>query len=123
MESGYPNLYARIVTNTAEPEDEQDCWLWLRHTDRWGYGRLNVYVPGLKKRVKMMAHIVAFLSVHSEPESVDELALQYQSFVHSGLEVDHLCVQPGCCNPNHHEAVTASENCKRRNRVHPDYAR
>jgi hypothetical protein len=30
-----------------------------------------------------------------------------------GLEIDHLCRVPSCCNPEHLEAVTHAENMRR----------
>lgn len=30
------------------------------------------------------------------------------------VEVDHLCFNPSCCNPDHLEAVTPQENKRRR---------
>lgn len=30
-----------------------------------------------------------------------------------GLEIDHLCNKPTCCNPDHLEAVTRAENERR----------
>lgn len=33
--------------------------------------------------------------------------------VPDGLELDHLCRQRACCNPEHLEAVTKSENIRR----------
>jgi hypothetical protein len=43
-----------------------------------------------------------------------------------GMEVDHLCFNPGCCNPAHLEAVTPAENKRRslaRRGVDPDTGR
>lgn len=33
--------------------------------------------------------------------------------VEKSLDLDHLCRNRGCCNPDHLEAVSRSENCKR----------
>lgn len=33
--------------------------------------------------------------------------------VPEGLEIDHLCKNRGCCNPDHLEAVTHQENVRR----------
>lgn len=113
--SPYPDLYHRLVANTAEPENAQACWCWTAKRDRWGYGRLNVYVPGLGGVATLMAHISLWVWMETSPVSVDEFYLYYQEFVASGLELDHLCVTPNCVYPGHHEAVTASVNCQRRN--------
>jgi hypothetical protein len=37
-----------------------------------------------------------------------------------GMTLDHLCVNPPCCNPEHLEEVTHAENLKRGWRRHPE---
>lgn len=65
-----------------------DCWLWLGST-RDGYGTIKV-----DGRVQ---------SVHR---------LVYGP-IPDGLEIDHLCRRPSCCNPRHLEAVTSQVNTLR----------
>ena len=110
----YPDLFTRLVSNTHEPENAQACWLWARKKDRSGYGRLNLYVPGLKARVILQAHVLAYVVHEGRPEDADEAWLMYQDFVASGLEIDHLCRMPACLYADHHEPVTPAENCRRR---------
>ena len=112
--SPYPTLFTRLVANTEEPENERACWVWTGKRDRWWYGRLNVYVPGLAKVVTVMAHIAAWVTHAVAPLDADEFYLAYQEFVTSGLELDHLCEMPACIFIDHLEPVTPSENCKRR---------
>lgn len=72
------------------------CWTWQLATDHKGYGRL-------KRGGRMQfAHTYYWEQVHGP--------------VPVGLELDHLCVNPPCCNPAHLEAVTPTEN-KRRSRA------
>lgn len=111
----YPNLWARLMANISEPENEQACWLWTAKRDRWWYGRLNVYVPGLQSTSTIMAHIAAWVCMHAEVRNADDVHLAYREFIASGLELDHVCGMPCCINPDHLEPVTPSENCKRRN--------
>jgi hypothetical protein len=111
----YPNLYARLIANTGEPEWGGGCWPWLSYCDRWGYGRLNVYVPGLARKRTLMAHLLLYVCVHASPQSVDEAYLAYLELTYSGLELDHLCVVPNCINVDHHEAVTHQVNVTRAN--------
>ena len=40
-----------------------------------------------------------------------------------GLEIDHLCKNPPCCNPDHLEPVTRSENIRRGTQWHHIVAR
>lgn len=111
----YAGLWERLVANTSEPENDQACWLWTGKRDRLWYGRLNVYVPGLQATVTVMAHVATYITHAAAPQNADEFWLAYLELQRSGLEVDHLCVNPQCVSVDHLEAVTPSENCQRRN--------
>lgn len=69
----------------VENSNKSDCWNWLGHKDKLGYGRLNVFFGDNQKPI--LAHRIA-------------LAL-------SGIDVPqhkcvlHECDNPSCCNPNH----------------------
>jgi len=66
------------------------CELWTGRLDRDGYGF----------RGKSRAHIVAWVEVNGP--------------VPAGLELEHTCRRRACCAPWHLEAVTRSENEKRK---------
>lgn len=70
------------------------CWAWKGAHDRRGYGVAWVS-PGQRR----MAHRVAY-ELTSGP-------------VPAGLELDHLCRNPGCVRPDHLEPVTHWENLMR----------
>lgn len=73
--------------------DENGCWNWTRYIDSAGYGRITVNMRVIR------AHI-----------------LSYRVFVGdipNGLELDHLCRNRKCCNPDHLEAVTRKVNLLR----------
>lgn len=108
----YPDLYHRLLANTHEPAGDQACWLWSAQCDRWGYGRLNLYVDG--GYTKLQAHIALWVWIEAQPASIEEFYTAYLICTASGLELDHDCVEPGCCNPNHLELVTQLENTRRR---------
>jgi hypothetical protein len=111
----YCSPYARLVANVTE---SAGCWIGNDPRCRFGYQRLNFYVPGLAKAVKLTAHIATWLLVEAEAEgagivTADELYLAYAEFRASGLELDHTCVEPSCRNPIHLEPVTHTENMQR----------
>lgn len=77
--------------------DENGCWLRTIYPNRNGYTRLMYSYKGV--RYDMVAHRYSY-SVFVGP-------------IPAGLLVDHLCRVRNCCNPDHLEAVTHSENTKR----------
>lgn len=70
-----------------------DCWEWTGGHHDHGYGAF--YLNGHK----INAHRAAYqFTVGPIPD---------------GLELDHLCVNPPCVNPDHLEPVTHAENLRR----------
>jgi hypothetical protein len=110
----YPNLYQRLLANTEEPEHDSGCWPWLGKRDRGHYPRVNVWVPGLQRRVTLQAHIALWVWLQAERESIDEFYLQYRTLTDSGLQLDHLCVTATCVCPDHVDLCTPVENIRRR---------
>lgn len=81
------------VWSKVQRRDPDHCWEWTGGHQNHGYGQVTQH--GIK------------LYVHR---------LMYERFVGPippGLELDHLCRNPGCCNPRHLEAVTHAVNMKR----------
>lgn len=69
------------------------CWEWTASRDAGGYGRVKAYGS------MRVAHRVLYeLLIGQVPE---------------GLQLDHLCRNRGCVNPEHLEPVTRKENVNR----------
>jgi hypothetical protein len=110
--SPYSSPYARLVANVTE---HNGCWCGTDRTAcRFGYQQINWWVPGLGRRVKLMAHLCTWLWIEAGCTTVDELYLAYCELRASGLQLDHECVETSCRNPDHLEAVTQAVNIQRR---------
>lgn len=71
------------------------CWQWVGASDKYG---------SFKLRKTMGAHRAAYLL--------------FKGPIPRNLEIDHLCRNRLCVNPNHLEAVTRRQNLKRAKRTH-----
>ena len=72
------------------------CWLWMGSRTSNGYGRIKPEGGG---STNLVAHRFSFSLVHGEipPE----------------MDLDHLCRNPPCVNPDHLEVVTTQMNLLR----------
>ena len=71
----------------------ENCWQWIGTVNAQGYGH---FWGGDKPR---SAHRWAYE--------------HFRGPIPEGLEIDHLCRNPGCVNPEHLEPVTPKENMRR----------
>jgi hypothetical protein len=69
------------------------CIVWTGAVDKLGYGRI-----GMQGKSKL-AHRISYQ--------------HYVGEIPVGLELDHLCRNPSCINPNHLEPVTRKVNTDR----------
>jgi hypothetical protein len=100
---------AAVSTTTA-------CWSILKARNDKGYVRLyNADKYDLDdqsdKRYGITAHKLALLLHRRESGESTELPL--------GAQIDHVCRNTACCNPNHLEVVTNSRNDELKRLAHP----
>ena len=70
-----------------------DCWEWTGYRDRDGYGTVSY------RDTKWLVHRIVWEALVGP--------------IPDGLEVDHLCRNRSCCNPDHLEPVSCKENIRR----------
>lgn len=83
------SIIARCVVN------DDGCWLWPQAQSQGGYGRCSV------AGVAYYVHRYVYE--------------QLRGPIPDRLQLDHLCRQPACANPDHLEPVTCRENLLRGN--------
>lgn len=69
------------------------CWVWQHYKDRKGYGVIKRKGKGYRAH----RHIYE----------------QHRGKIPEGLQLDHLCRNTSCVNPDHLEPVTNAENTRR----------
>lgn len=72
------------------------CWPWPGARNAAGYGRMTSDRHGGETYV----HRIMYREVRGQ--------------IPDGCEIDHLCRNRACCNPDHLEAVPRAENARRR---------
>jgi hypothetical protein len=96
----YGSLQERLLSLSAM-EPGTGCWLWLGKRKPLGYGRLNVRRAG--KHITLLAHRASYELFKEAP-------------IGKGKELDHICHQPACINPEHLREVSGAENLANRRR-------
>lgn len=92
---------SEYIRARAEPRD--GCWMWLRYCNQDGYG------IGSWNGIREGAHRIAYRAFRGE--------------IPEGCEIDHLCRNRSCVNPDHLEAVAHKINVHRGEAPPADNAR
>ncbi len=94
---GQPFTYRRgHFSRSTKPQyivRNNGCWEWQRCRDKDGYGHMS------RLGVRYLAHRYFYERAKGS--------------VPGGLQLDHLCRNPSCVNPDHLEPVTNAENGRR----------
>jgi hypothetical protein len=73
------------------------CWQWMRAKTPRGYGTISLRIDGTQMWMPAHRH---YYELHKGP-------------IPEGYQIDHLCRNHSCVNPEHLEAVTQAENMRR----------
>ncbi len=84
-------MISELMQNVTK-EPYTDCWIWLS-TSFGGYGTVSI------KNKSHWVHKYFYENLVGE--------------VPKGMELDHLCKNRICCNPDHLEIVTPAQNSQR----------
>lgn len=76
---------------------ETSCWIWPYAKGKNGYGKLQI------DNVSLEPHKWLYELIKGKTPA--------------NCELDHLCKNPLCINPEHLEPVSHAENCKRGNQT------
>jgi hypothetical protein len=95
----------KIVEQDIIPEPNSGCWIWVGafKDKKTGYGSVSW------RKKAWAVHRLVFTLLRKR--------------ISKKLDIDHLCRNPGCCNPDHLEPVTRGENIRRGVGVAPNNLR
>ena len=95
--NGHYQRSTRLSSVDYVIDEASGCWVWQRSATPGGYGRMR---QGGRMQY---AHRAYYERLHG--------------VIPAGLQLDHLCRNPRCVNPQHLEPVTGRENTLRGNTI------
>ena len=104
----YQNLYQLkdshdpILTRLERryiPEPNSGCWIWVGSTARGGGRGQNLYGRMSTNGKDELAHRIAYMF--------------FKGLIPDNLEIDHVCNNTLCINPDHLQAIPHIENLRR----------
>lgn len=84
-------IFHKLWRNVDIKDNTNECWDWTAGTYLFGYGQLNY-------GKSTVAHRLVYMLTKGD--------------IPNGLQVQHLCNNPMCCNPYHLELGTYSKNAR-----------
>ena len=93
MSPGKANRREDALDRIMRGASPEDCWTWTGAHTSEGYGHMSI------RQAEFLAHRLVY-ELCAGP-------------IAPGMVLDHLCRNPGCCNPTHLEQVTQRENILR----------
>jgi hypothetical protein len=92
------------VMDKIDIDSDTGCWNWTSKINDNGYGLIASVVETGKRPIEQRAHRVVY-EMHKGP-------------IPEGLDLDHLCRNRKCVNPDHLEPVSRAENLRRGSSEH-----
>lgn len=86
-------ILQEYIKDRVSPEPMSGCWLWLLSDGNHGYPQ------GYANGTVVLAHRISYTAFKGE--------------IPKGFDVDHICRNKPCVNPDHLEVVTPEENRRR----------